>query len=1144
MRLANFLSYLIIVVLWSCSVPTDTSFDANKFKNPPQNVKVHTWWHWIDGRITREGITKDLESMKAQGIAQATILNIGMSAKDSEVKRISFNSPEWYKMFQWALQEADRLGITIGVHNCDGWSESGGPWITPEMSMKKFVFTKKIVTEGQGAVVLPQPLCETEFYRDVAVVAFSDKLAGINQQQEQPVIVMNDTINGALFADGNPESMLEIRNGDVIRFTTKNKQEKTRIALMQNFKGAFYFPGPKTIEYTVKASDDGIHFRKVAEIATNKFYVTDIIDIPNTSARFFQVEVSKIHNLRPWHHAALAEVQLLGNNELPAYNPTVFYPLEKTASARILETSKLYTANKHISPDEVIPQNEVIDLTDKMKSDGTLNWSPASGTWSVIRFGYTTTGAQNGPATIEGTGLECDKMDTAAVNLHFRNFPQKLIDEAGQFTGNTFKFLMIDSWERGYQTWTKAMPLEFEKRRGYNLIKWIPTLCGETVVSTEESEAFLYDFRKTIADLFEQYYYKHFNDLCHRNNLELHGEVIYGDNGPFPPVDVLRTNNYMDLPMYEFWAEKNNENLVEYKPTKERMVNFPVFASNFYNKPVIGAEAYTGHAHYSESPADLKLFGDRAFCSGINQMILHSYVHQPDEKAPGLTLGQHGSHFNRHNPWWQFTRGWMDYQARAQYILQNSKLSSEILYFLGDQLPQFFENSFIDSLPEGYQTVPCNHDVLTKLYVEDGKICFSEEQKYALLVLPDQPFLSFGSLREVERLLGEGGVVYGKKPQQMLSLSDIKNEKEAFKELTNKIWSGFKANTPGQNNYGKGIIYWGRTTNALLAELNLKSDFTAHLPDTTNLMFLHKNTESADVFFVVNQQDKSLNRMCYFNTAHSTPEIWNQETGEVKTLAVFDRKEGVVCLPVTFEPKESLFFIFSDRTQQEYIDKVEAEGKQIFPPLNEGSDTYIPCVFYNANNEIQFETKQSGAFVFTSDNGKKYEMDLEAPEVKTIDNFTGKITFSPVNTNQTFSFDITDLKSFTGYAEPQVKYFSGMALYQIDFDLPSDYPDQNKKICLDVGKLDATAAVTFNGEKLGDVWMSGTKLPVTGLLKEKNHLEIKLATTCRNRIIGDLNEYGEVKNLWTSGPVTNFLKKDSSLKPSGVIGPIQLIKYN
>ena len=321
---------------------------------------------------------------------------------------------------------------------------------------------------------------------------------GIGWMGGLPEVTVNDTINGKSLGDGDPQSMIEIQKNDRIKMSYDVETTKSEIAVLHNFKGAFYFPGPKKIRYTLKVSNDGITYRKVTDFETNKFYTTEIIAIPETKAKFFTVEVSEIFNLRPWHHAALAELELLDDNEQPAYKPTVSYLLEKTASARILEPDVLYAANTSIDPKSVIPESSVINLT--------------------------------------------DKMDTAAVNLHFRNFPQKLIEHAGKFNGNTFKFLMIDSWERGYQTWTKSMPEEFEKHRGYSLINWIPVLCGETIESTGFSDGFLYDFRKTIAELFEQNYYKHFSELCHQNKLELHGEVIYGDTGPFPPIFVYQLN--------------------------------------------------------------------------------------------------------------------------------------------------------------------------------------------------------------------------------------------------------------------------------------------------------------------------------------------------------------------------------------------------------------------------------------------------------------------------------------------------------------------------------------------------------------------------------------------------------------------------
>ena len=704
-----------------------------------------------------------------------------------------------------------------------------------------------------------------------------------------------------------------------------------------------------------------------------------------------------------------------------------------------------------------------------------------------------------GPATVEGRGLECDKLDTAAVNLHFRNFPQKLIEHAGKFKGNTFKFLMIDSWERGYQTWTKSMPEEFKKRRGYSLISMIPVLCGETIESSEVSEGFLYDFRKTIAELLEHNYYQHFSELCHQNRLELHGEVIYGDTGPFPPIDVLRTNGYLDMPMYEFWAEQNKQSLVEYKPSGTLLTNFPAYASDFYNKPVVGSEAYTGFAHYSESPADLKLFGDQAYCSGINQMILHSYVHQPLDKMPGLTLGQHGSHFNRNNPAWNFAKGWIDYQSRIQYILQKGKTSADVLYFLGDQLPQFLGNKSISELPREFRAVPCNFDVLEKLTVNKGNLVFSKEQRYPILVLPDQGALELSSLQVIEKLIRNGAIVYGNRPKHMLSLSGQKEDQEKFRELAAKVWNGCNEAENVRNRYGRGQVIWGEPIANVMSELHQIPDFTTSLPDSLNLMYIHKITGHSDVFFVVNQKDSLLNRDCLFRVSGKIPEIWTPLTGEVKKCGGYTLENGQMRIPVTFQPKESLFFVFR-------------EGKT------------------NGHEQI------------TNGKDEKQTSRLNSPEVTDIKNFKGKIIFHPINSEKLDSISISEFKSFTEFSNPDIKYFAGTACYQIDFELNPGYLSNCDAVFLKFGNLDATAEVRLNNQLLGNIWMPNILLSVNKLLKEKNHLEISVATTCRNRIIGDLIEYGTLRNIFTSAPVSSFLNKESPLKPSGIIGPLQLIK--
>ena len=273
MKPTSYFTCLVLSILLGCSPYSNKDFKIKDFKTPPVNAHVHTWWHWMDGRITRDGITKDLESMKQQGISQATILNIGMGVDGSGVKRIAFNSDEWYDMFRWALHEAKRLGITIGIHNCDGWSESGGPWITPEMSMKKFVYSKTIMKDGENQAKLPQPFCDIDFYKDVAVVAY--KKVTDSKLPKQTNVLINDSINGNMLQDGDPESMFEILKDYHYLIENPTGETKTKIAFIQNFKGAFYHPGPKTIEYTLKASDDGVHFKEIANIVTNKFYTVE-----------------------------------------------------------------------------------------------------------------------------------------------------------------------------------------------------------------------------------------------------------------------------------------------------------------------------------------------------------------------------------------------------------------------------------------------------------------------------------------------------------------------------------------------------------------------------------------------------------------------------------------------------------------------------------------------------------------------------------------------------------------------------------------------------------------------------------------------------------------------------------------------------
>ena len=1131
---------LLGLFIISCTGRPRNELDTQAFLDPPEGVRINTWWHWLDGNITRDGITKDLEAMKNQGVVQATILNIGLFGdRDFGVPKVKFGTDQWFEMFRWSLQEADRLGIKLGAHNCDGWSSSGGPWITPEMSMKQFVWTNNTIIGGQAVkVVLREPFRQDDYYRDVAVVAYKTGEPVNSFLQSSPVIMLNDSADASCLTDGNPVSGIDTRRGDFIDIDMKEPLSFSTIAIHPRRSFMWGSTADFVTNYTFSVSDDGRQYRKIADFSIKGLNRTEYVDIPLTTARKGRLTLKEYSNMSDWIPVRISELELLKEGEKAGFSPSIPYISEKTTSVTAENDGLFYTSGNE---ENVTPSADVVILSDKMDADGTLAWDAPDGIWTVLRFGYTTTGATNGPATKEGRGLECDKMDSAAVGFHFRSYPHRLVEEAGKYAGNTFKFILIDSWECGFQNWTGDFPAEFEKLRGYSLIPYLPVLCGKILDSPGKSEAVLYDFRKTIADLIQKNYYERFSDLCHKDKVELHAEVIYG-NGTYPPLDILASTECVDLPMYEFWTSTDKDMFVKYKPTAGPEFNMPSCAVTGYNKVVLGSEAYTGEAHYSESPSELKPFGDRAFCSGINQMILHSYVLQPTDRKPGMTLGQYASHFNRNNLYWQYISEWFNYQARLQYALREGTVAPDVLYYLGDQLPQFFTGNVSTSLPAGYRLNACNYDILkNRVKVHDGKLRMNDASDYAILSLPEKPWMDFKTLKLIGTLIDEGATVFGPKPEQTLSRADLEENQEAFHELADKIWGSADVTTRTENSYGKGQVLWGMDLGEALGKIRLEPDFSTNLSEHDIFQFIHRKKGSLEMYFVANQLDSIVNTECLFRVSNKKPEIWDPETGSVVRPAIFRIENNLLRIPFHFKPYQSALFVFSDGKFPDYITTVKRNGEQVFPEFPDAESTEIPLVTFD-DKVGKVIAGISGDYEFQTRSGKIITGSYSQPEEADIDAFTGKIDFNPGYAGTIPPVEITSLKPLNEYEDQDIRYFAGNAIYTINFNATGDFLSQDAGLWLDTGCFDAVAEVTLNGKLLGRIWKPGTCLDVSGILKAENQLVVNVANVYRNRFIGDYIQYGKIKDLFTSSPIGQFLNKDRPLKSSGLIGPLKLIR--
>lgn len=1080
----------LCLIFAGCNKQSDDGLDIQQFINPPQQSKVHTWWHWMDGAITKEGITRDLEAMKEQGISQATILNIGLfKNRDFGVPRVDFNTEQWYEMFKWAVSEANRLGITLGAHNCDGWSSSGGPWIKPQNAMKQYSWAKTQVTGGQTiSIDLPKPFAVDSFYADVAVLAYKQDGSANKFTVAKTIVSHNDSLIGNTLTDGSPVSAVKLSKNSKITIAFEQDFEASEITLHP--RKAFMWGDLNEVSaiFSLSASTNGKSYKKITDLKMRGLNKNFSFQFEKAKARFFRLEVTELNNINEWLSYTLAEIHLSEAGGKPAYSPGILFHQEKVGAVKIALPNHLDSVSEQTAGN--LAPADIVDLTGKLTPDGKLNWNAPAGNWTIVRFGYTITDAHNAPATPNGYGRECDKMDSAAVSLHFKNFPQKLIDAAGNLSGSTFKFLLIDSWECSFQNWTNNFPAEFEKRRGYSLNQWIPVLCGDVVGSVQQSEAFLYDYRRTIADLIEEYYYKHFSDLCHKNKLEMHAEAIYGGGG-YPPLDILRTNKHADMPMFEFWAGHNVQTaFTEYTPTARPNNDFPASAALFYDKPVLGSEAYTAFAHYSESPTDLKPFGDRAFCTGINQMILHSYVHQPTENKPGMTLGHFASHFNRHNPWWQFAKEWMLYQNRIQYILQKGTVQNDVLFYLGDQLPQFTEIANFKELPLGYNANFCNFDILNnKLSVSNGKLNFGNKASFSLLCLPNTTKMELATLKRIEELVNNGAIVYAPKPTQTLSLQNFEQSNAELKTLAAKLWGKIDGKTVTENQYGNGKIIWGKPIATVLKEIELLPDFTTGANDSLQFLFIHKKIGNLQVYFVANQTPKNVAANCLFRVSKLSPQVWSPENGTV-SLPVFETVNDLqTAVKYNFKPFEAVFFVFTDAK----ADK----------PLVPKADT---IKISNLKNTISFTPAYN------------------SPQIQQIINNEG-------------------VEWFTNTENTAIKYFSGTAKYEITFDV-SENIQPTDSVLLNIGNVEAIANVTLNGKNIGIAWTPTRIFNVTGLLKNANKLEIEVATTFRNRFIGDFVEFGKVQTVWTSTGISDFLNTDRPVKPSGVSGKITLLKVH
>lgn len=946
--------------------PTETLTEG--FASPPPSARPWVYWFWINGNISREGITADLESLQRAGVGGVLWMEVSGPwwAPEGQVTALS---PQWHEGFQWAVRECDRLGLEFDVSVDFGYG-SGGPHITPELSMQKLYWSETEVQGGhEVSVVLPRP----EVAKNIS--AWLRPGAEINAHVREQIETSDSYRDVAVVA----------------------------------------IPAP-------------------ASLRASKFRIRDI----------------KLKDGTDWR--------------LPRPGADAAPPL-----------------------DAVTPRERVVDLTGRMDAEGRIAWDPPPGRWLILRCGHASNFKMTRPCPAAAVGLECDRLAAAGVEAHYGAFLKRIFDGAGAAAGKALTYVHIDSWEAGGQNWTATFPAEFRARRGYDLRPWLPVLTGRVVDSAELSERFLWDVRATVSEMIHDNYARRLKELARPHGIQLSIEA-YGHLC----IDNLAYAGVSDMPISEFWAK--GEDLFPSPGGYEASTKVMASAAHTYGRPVVGAEAFTSDRGWRDHPFLLKAMGDKKFCEGLNRMIFHLSAHQPyDNMVPGLTHRRWGEHFQRHNTWWDYSRPWMEYLARCQYLLQQGQFVADVCYWPGEGAPLNVNDLRLE-MPAGYDLDYCSSETVLQMSVKDDRLVLPSGASYRYLRLPDTDRMTLALARKIRSLVEAGArVIGGRRLQGTPGLTDFPRCDAEIETIAASLWDANR-------------VVSGKAVAEIFAQDRLPPDF-----EGADLLYLHRRAGDADIYFVSHQENRPLEVPCTFRVAGQRPELWDPESGTIRALPDFAENDGRTTVTLRFEPMQSWFVVFRNRSRLAPRDV----GTKNFPSPSERATVAGPW-------QVSFDPKWGGP---------------DQPVVW------------------------TELTDWSRHSDPRIHYYSGTATYRTTFELPT-LADRDSSLVLDLGAVEVMARVRVNGQDCGVAWKPPYRVDLSAATRPgRNELEISVVNLWINRLIGDeqLPLDGDWKDLETllqwpawfttrnrrpSGRYTftscRHYQKDSPLVSSGLLGPVKL----
>jgi hypothetical protein len=862
--------------------------------------------------------------MHRVGIGGFQLVDVTFGSGQTVDSKIDFMTDPWLDAVRHSAAEADRLGLEMSIFSSAGWSETGGPWVKPEQAMKKLVWSETTV-QGPRAFneKLPQPPTnngpirnlatgggrtgaprDPTFYADAAVLAFPTPADESQMAEKHPKVTSSGgDVDGEKLMDDDLNSAVSIAPPQEGPAWVQYEFAEPFTAQAVTIEGRGGIPVGR-----VCASDDGKDFHTLVELPGAQLYrggLERTFAFAPATAKFFRVEMTAaplgpaitMSQDRPQSAAqyALGEFVLSSGARVNRWE-------EKSGFSFLYDYKAVPTPA--VPASDAVAQDKIIDLTSKMAKDGTLQCDLPAGRWTILRLGYSLTGAKNRPAGPTGLGYEVDKLSREHVESYFHGYTDPLAKALGPMWGKSLRYMTMDSWEAGMQNWTDQMIDQFKQRRGYDPTPYLPALTGHIIGSAEISDRFLWDFRRTLADMFAENHYGTMADLLHKQGIGLYAEAA----GVSMEVieDTLLNKKFADIPMGEFWVRALHPELQYYVD-----VRGAASAAHVYGKKIVATESFTGGGY--ESPYTLKRVADYWFAQGVNRLVFHTSAHQPIDTKPGNTMV--GTHINRNITWAEQAGPFMAYLSRTSYMLQQGVFVADLAYLLPEGAPSsqpFWGGGLKPPPPGGYDYDCINTDVLlNRISVDaDGRLVLPDGMSYRVLVLPQTDRMTPRVLRKIRDLVAGGATIVGPKPVASPSLEGYPQADEEVRSLANEVWGDLDGVMRNRRFYGKGIVIWGMP---LETALPVPKDFEFTGPFDTDLAWIHRRAGEADFYFIANRTDRPLDVDVRCRVEGREAELWHLDSGAVEP-AGYLIESGRTIVPLHLDERESVFVVFRKPT--------------------------------------------------------------------------------------------------------------------------------------------------------------------------------------------------------------------------------------